>query len=175
MDPLITAAARALAAGDPVGGPNRVALRRRACARASQHRNGTARRSCSSEGPRAKCGARFRSESGGGPAPLQRHCARFSFHRAVAGAPLRPLRKTLAPSRAKAFATAPPTARWTRCRSPSSWSRTAVSASRHQAGEIQGWVRGREPNIDWVWRWVRQGDPNRRCTVGDEPLTHPAA
>jgi len=38
MDSLITAAARALAAGDPLGALNRVALaRRRACARASRH------------------------------------------------------------------------------------------------------------------------------------------
>jgi len=45
MDFLITAAALALAAGDPFGALKWVALRRRACTRASRHRDGAARRS----------------------------------------------------------------------------------------------------------------------------------
>src|SRR5262249_51516565 len=33
---------------------------------------------------------------------------------------------------------------------------------------------GREPNTDWVWRWVRQGQLDLRFAAGDGPLTHPA-
>ena len=33
---------------------------------------------------------------------------------------------------------------------------------------------GREPNTDWVWRWVRQGQLDLQFTAGDGPLTHPA-
>jgi hypothetical protein len=66
--------------------------------------------------------ARFRSESGRGPrhfSDIALDC-RFIERIDGCGAPLRPLRKSVAPSRAKAFATAPPMARWTRCRSTSS-------------------------------------------------------
>jgi len=69
MDSLIAAAARALAAGDPLGALKRVALpRRRACARAARHRDGAARRSRSSEGAPATCCACLRSEKRRWPA-----------------------------------------------------------------------------------------------------------
>ena len=68
MDSLITAAARALAAGDPLGALKRVALRDdRACPRAARYRDGAARRSRPSQGSPAKCRACLQCERGRGP------------------------------------------------------------------------------------------------------------
>ena len=77
MDSLITAAARALAAGDPLGALKRVALRDDPPALAlrgiamAQLGDFVAR-----EGPPAKCGARLRSERGRGPRAMRRRRGR---------------------------------------------------------------------------------------------------
>ena len=77
MDSLITAAARALAAGDLLGVLKRVApARRRACARASRHRDGATRRFRARKGSSAKCGTRLRSERGRGARAMRRRRGR---------------------------------------------------------------------------------------------------
>ena len=77
MDSLITAAARALAAGDPLGALKRVALRDDAAsARAARHRDGAARRPRARQGSAAECGARLRPEGGGGPRTVRRRRSR---------------------------------------------------------------------------------------------------
>src|SRR5258708_10250693 len=73
MDSLITAAARALAAGDPLGALKRVALRDDAPALALRGiAHGAARRSRSSEGSPATCCACLRPERGRGPREVHR-------------------------------------------------------------------------------------------------------
>src|ERR1700738_4738830 len=77
MDSLITAAARALAAGDPLGALKRVALRGDAPALALR---GIAmarlRGFVSAHGPVAQCRARLRSERGPGPREVRRRRGR---------------------------------------------------------------------------------------------------